>query len=247
MEKTGFALATDQIRISSKNAALVSKEVQYPLRERRKRRTRQALIDAATELFYTKGYEQVTLEEVAELAEVHVQTLYRHFPTKEALALAPQVESFEEFRDLLCDPERSVDTFTLWRAWMRRYSPSAKDRFGEIPRKRALEREEIAPLTVANLRLWHDYEDVFTSALAKDMGVDPDTDRRPRLIACMLWGGHQHAIRIWANSGGESDIKKESLAVVDEAARLVAMDAEMVSQGAKRKSPPKRKVPPAKR
>ncbi|WP_018503678.1 TetR/AcrR family transcriptional regulator [Parafrankia discariae] len=59
------------------------------LRERKKRRTRQSIIDVAHELFHLKGYEAATVEEIADQAEVSVRTVFRYFTSKEAIALAP--------------------------------------------------------------------------------------------------------------------------------------------------------------
>src|SRR5690242_20625297 len=55
-------------------------------RERKKAATRQALVDAALELFLERGYDDVGVREVAEAADVSVTTLFKHFPDgKEAL------------------------------------------------------------------------------------------------------------------------------------------------------------------
>lgn len=209
--------------------------IQYPLRERRKRRTRNALINAATELFFSQGYAETTLEEVAERAEVHVQTLYRHFPTKEALALAPDRMTFERFRDAVLDPGRAVDTLGFWRNWVELQSREVKERFSTVYLKRARTRENVPSLAVASLRLWHEYEDVITEAVARDMGVDPERDLKPRLIACTLWGGHQHAVRRWAASKGKLDLTDTLLAVVDE---VIGLFGKQVRRH--RKSPPER-------
>ncbi|WP_030823919.1 TetR/AcrR family transcriptional regulator [Streptomyces hygroscopicus] len=55
------------------------------LRERKKRQTRQHISDVATGLFMERGFEAVTIAEVAEAAEVSVNTVYNYFPAKEDL------------------------------------------------------------------------------------------------------------------------------------------------------------------
>lgn len=55
-------------------------------RERKKAATRQALADAALELFLERGYDAVGVREIADKADVSVATLFKHFPDgKEAL------------------------------------------------------------------------------------------------------------------------------------------------------------------
>ena len=54
-------------------------------RERKKRQTRQVISDVATTLFLERGFDAVTVAEVARAADVAVQTVFNHFPTKEDL------------------------------------------------------------------------------------------------------------------------------------------------------------------
>src|SRR3954467_11652868 len=54
-------------------------------RERKKAQTRKALADAALELFLVRGYDQVGVKEIADAADVSVTTLFKYFPSKEAL------------------------------------------------------------------------------------------------------------------------------------------------------------------
>ncbi|AWS44958.1 TetR/AcrR family transcriptional regulator [Streptosporangium sp. 'caverna'] len=57
------------------------------LRERKKRQTRQAIAEAAMRLFAERGFEAVTVNEIAEAAGVAKVTLFTYFPTKESLVL----------------------------------------------------------------------------------------------------------------------------------------------------------------
>ncbi|MEU0301310.1 TetR/AcrR family transcriptional regulator [Streptomyces sp. NPDC006175] len=54
-------------------------------RERKKAATRQAIADAALELFLEHGFERVSVRDVAERADVSTTTLFAHYPSKEAL------------------------------------------------------------------------------------------------------------------------------------------------------------------
>jgi AcrR family transcriptional regulator len=58
------------------------------LRERKKHRTRQALIDAAVRLFGQDGYDKTTVADIAAAAEVSTRTFFLHFPSKEAIVFA---------------------------------------------------------------------------------------------------------------------------------------------------------------
>ncbi|MFJ6083509.1 TetR/AcrR family transcriptional regulator [Streptomyces sp. NPDC092369] len=65
------------------------------LRERKKRETRQRISDMATGLFLERGFMEVTIAEIAEAADVSVNTVYNYFPAKEDLFLDRSVEVVE--------------------------------------------------------------------------------------------------------------------------------------------------------
>lgn len=55
------------------------------LRESKKRQTRQEIADRAMQLFATRGFDHVTVAEVADAASVSDKTVFNYFPTKEDL------------------------------------------------------------------------------------------------------------------------------------------------------------------
>jgi AcrR family transcriptional regulator len=62
------------------------------LRERKKAKLRRAIQDASLRLFAAHGYEQTTVEEIAEAAETSTSTFYRYFPSKEDVVLNDEVD-----------------------------------------------------------------------------------------------------------------------------------------------------------
>ncbi|MBW2623663.1 MAG: TetR family transcriptional regulator [Deltaproteobacteria bacterium] len=57
----------------------------------------------------------MTLEEIAEEASVHVQTLHRHFKNKINLAMAIDIFDHKVIRTLLMDPNQTEDVRSMWR------------------------------------------------------------------------------------------------------------------------------------
>lgn len=60
------------------------------LRERKKRRTRGALLRAALLLFLSQGYERTTVDEITDAVHVSQRTFFRYFANKEEVVFALQ-------------------------------------------------------------------------------------------------------------------------------------------------------------
>ncbi|WP_199850445.1 TetR/AcrR family transcriptional regulator [Streptomyces sp. CMB-StM0423] len=77
--------------VAASQAASVA-EAGLGLRERKKLRTRQAIRQAAYRLIGKQGYEQTTVEQIAEAAEVSPSTVFRYFATKEDIILTDEYD-----------------------------------------------------------------------------------------------------------------------------------------------------------
>jgi AcrR family transcriptional regulator len=85
------------------------------LRERKKQRTRQMIFETAARLFARRGFEAVTVAEVASAADVSEVTVFNHFPTKEDLFFAG-MEFFEErLLEAVCGRATGESAFTAFR------------------------------------------------------------------------------------------------------------------------------------
>jgi AcrR family transcriptional regulator len=81
-------------------------EPELGLRELKKARTRQAIQDAAWRLFAERGFEAVTVKEIARVAEVAEKTVFNYFPTKEDLVF----DRMQAFEDQVLDAVRQRRT-----------------------------------------------------------------------------------------------------------------------------------------
>lgn len=170
--------------------------VPQKIRRQRKADSRERLLTAAGKLFTEFGYDETTLESVADMAGLHVQTLYRHFPTKDELSAALMHENLTRFETFF--HARQCDALGAWRDWIER-TTRAIVRQG-VPRQ---QHAWWGAPTVSTklLEYWDRYQVVLAQGIAEDMGVDVATDMRPMLIACMLWGGNHQAHVAWMKAG----------------------------------------------
>ncbi|GAA4088366.1 TetR family transcriptional regulator [Actinomadura miaoliensis] len=156
-------------------------------RERKKRQTRDALVDAAFRLFAEKGFDATTVDEIAEAVEVSSRTFFRYFASKEDVALTFQEEQHHALMRMVA--ERYTDEPIL--TALRRIA---------VDTTRAAERGEMgfAParfrclldltadsdtLMAGSLELTQKKQAELTRLIAERMGTDPDTDLRPHVVA----------------------------------------------------------------
>lgn len=203
--------------------------ISYPKRTEKKNKNREQLVDAADRLFATKGYQHTTLNDVAELAGLHVQTLYKHFKNKEELASASALTAIGHLREHFDAAGDEQSTFDVWRAFI------IDSLAGLLPMGIGEhKREQLrAASSLMNdnflLIVYSGYEDVLTEHLAVDFQMDPKTNHLPRLVASILWAGNEMALKRCAGLDTGEDllndaeaIVKESVAVIDDIEKTFA-------------------------
>ena len=181
------------------------------LRERQKAVTRNELVDAAWKLFVERGYENVTLAMIAEEAQIHVQTLYRHFESKAELALARDFIRADEIFPLFEDPDRTEDTVSIWRknrlaSWSNMNQREKGERKDIVRASRVV--STVPELKAHTLAIWRKVETVLTINIAKDAGTDSQTDMSARLMASLLVSSNLEVIRRWNQVNGQLDGRK---------------------------------------
>ncbi|AKV00613.1 transcriptional regulator, TetR family [Labilithrix luteola] len=90
------------------------------LRERKKRETRKRISDVATALFMMRGFDAVTVLEVAEAANVSKMTVFNYFPRKEDMFFDRDEESRELIRQALLERRKGTSPLSALRSLVRR-------------------------------------------------------------------------------------------------------------------------------
>ncbi|MEO3876649.1 TetR/AcrR family transcriptional regulator [Nonomuraea sp. B12E4] len=163
------------------------------LRERKKRQTRQRISDVAIGLFVERGFEHVTIAEVAAAAEVSVNTVYNYFQAKEDLVLPPEEASPRRLADIV--RERAPGESAAG-AVVARLRSEVRGRERQVGLSagfgRVLEMMRAAPTLMARLEdLGHQMTDALAAVLAEETGAAPD-DPLPRVVAWHI--GCLHAL-----------------------------------------------------
>jgi AcrR family transcriptional regulator len=170
------------------------------LRERKKQQTRQLIADTARRLFAERGFESVTVTEVARAAQVAEATVFNYFPTKEDLFYS-RLEAFEE--DLLAairerTPGDTVlgafRTFLLeQRGLLQMGSPDGDDE--ATTRLRTVTRviTESPSLLARERQVFARYAETLASLIAEETGSS-ENDVTPRAVANALLGVHRALI-----------------------------------------------------
>jgi AcrR family transcriptional regulator len=179
------------------------------LRERKKRAAREAIAATARRLFAERGFDAVTVAEVAAAADVSEKTVFNHFPTKEDLAFAGREEGIALLVANITQRPPGASVLDVFRA----LTATVIDDF--------VARGDEDLLTVAKIirgsrtlqeRLtvgWESGAAAITAAIAETSGA-ADDDLIPAIVARTLWWTHR-SIFVLALQGLLAEEDREQL------------------------------------
>jgi AcrR family transcriptional regulator len=208
------------------------------LRERKKEQTRGLIAETARRLFSERGFERVTVAEVARAAEVSQQTVFNYFPTKEDLVYW-RLQSFED--ELLAtirerEPgESALAAFGRFllaqRGLLGKHDPEAREQLAALTRMIA----ESPALQAREQQIFAGYTASLAALLAEETGAHT-ADLRPWVAANAMMGVHRalvhHARRRVIEGARHPRLGAEVRARAEEALGL--LDAGLAAYAIKR-------------
>jgi AcrR family transcriptional regulator len=160
------------------------------LRERKKEQTRQLIAETARRLFGERGFERVTVAEIARAAEVSEQTVFNYFPTKEDLVYW-RLQSFEdELLGTIRDREPGEPALAAFRRFLLaqrgllgKQDPQAREELAALTRMIT----ESPALLAREEQIFAGYTASLAALLAQETGSDA-ADLRPSVAANAMMG-----------------------------------------------------------
>jgi len=167
---------------------ITSLEADPGRRQRKKQATREALIETAMKLFAAKGYDHTAIHEITDAVDVSERTFFRYFASKEDLVLSLIRDGSAAFSEALAARPPQEEPLTAARNAFHislRQLPGGTE---SLPSYLSVMQliDSTPPLLAAYLRYVHDHDDEIIEVLARREGVDPATDRRPRVLAAVI-------------------------------------------------------------
>jgi AcrR family transcriptional regulator len=172
------------------------------LRERKKAEAKRALVTAALELFGERGFDAVTVDEIADRANVSRRTFFRYFPTKEAVVMDRRVAQLDALKAHLAAAPGSVSPAESVRAALAVIGADYEANKRRILAERALFARSPA-LALADLDLDRAYERAIAEAVAPRIGRGEEARKRARMFAAALLGVLRVSIEDWADARGK--------------------------------------------
>ena len=161
------------------------------LRERKKAKTRQTITDTALRLFTERGFDQVTVAEVAREAEVSQATLFNYFPTKEDLLFSRMGEYEARLVDAIRDRDAGTSVVEALTDFLLR---PQHDRLSSRDSKFLATMARMvtsSPALVARERqVFAEHTAELAAVLADQTHAEPE-DLAPSVVANALMGVHR--------------------------------------------------------
>ncbi len=183
------------------------------LRERKKQRTRELLSETARRLFSERGFEQVSIAEIAREAEVSEQTVFNYFPSKEDLVYS----GLETFEDQLLTAIRERPAGQTVIAAFGDFVLQARGLFAAEDEAAARELIAVTRMIAASptllareQQIFARYTDALAQLIAEETGARAG-DLRPYVVANALIGIHRALIayvRERLEAGGTADRRR---------------------------------------
>jgi AcrR family transcriptional regulator len=190
------------------------------LRERKKQRTREALVDAAFGLFTTKGFEATTVDEIAEAVEVSSRTFFRYFGSKEDVATSVQLQQYlDVYEAFEARPAHEPVVTAMRHACVQVLRQHEEGGSEALQFACVMQLVQDSPAVLArSLEMCTEQLDEMSRRVAARMGVDPVTDPRPKLVASVASAALQVAVRAWRENEPDekiSDLADRAFALIE--------------------------------
>ena len=173
----------------------MTSDTQQPgLRERKKQRTRELIADTARELFFERGFDAVTVAEIAREADVDTKTVYNYFPSKPELFY----HRLEEFEQAMIDAVRDREAGVSILAAFGRFVLDQQGVLGQADasdRLRAITRTivESPTLLAHEQQVFARFTASLAEAIADETSAHP-SEVTPWVVANALIGVHRSLI-----------------------------------------------------
>jgi AcrR family transcriptional regulator len=190
-------------------------------RIRKRLATRQGISDAATRLFVERGFDNVTVDEIAEAADVSRMTVFNHFPRKEDMFFDRDEEGREKLRDALRRRDAAIAPAEALRLLAHRAaSEDPPYIFFSAGTQGFVETIEKSATLVARVRAIRDeLAKVVMVALAESVGeetTDPAAHLAANLLLATWTVAFVQAHRAYRESQNSDKAKSVFLALIDQ-------------------------------
>ncbi|MCF2125449.1 TetR family transcriptional regulator [Strepomyces sp. STD 3.1] len=201
------------------------------LRELKKQRTRDLLLRSALRLFTERGYEETTVDDIADAADVSQRTFFRYFASKEdaAFFVSRLAEShFVEAVRARPPGEAPLDALRL--ALVESWSTIGEAVERLIPMELHLRFyrviESTPALLAAHLRRATELEEEIARLIADREGLDVEEDPRPRVVVAVFGAVMRVTERIWSarDDAGLAALRDLTASYLDQVAPALTGD-----------------------